>query len=170
MDPKFDPLTHLIDGIAEAVSGRAGETPERRDIRRQTAVQAIHAFQPRDAIEAMIAGHCVVFHELIVDSVGRSLRGEDEPSLRASRGNIVAMDKAFGDNLTRLERYRREQPAEAATETEIADRVIRHQAEAPAMPASLNRQARRAMARKGIGNVMPTRSAPATTISATGAG
>jgi hypothetical protein len=96
------------------------------------------AFAPRDAIEAMLAGHCLMFHELIVDSVRLTLNGEPAPARRATRGNIVAMDKAFGNNLARLERYRTRQaeaPAEtrqdARTETEIADRMRRHQAKTP---------------------------------------
>jgi hypothetical protein len=98
------------------------------------------AFQPEDVIEAMIASHCVMFHELIVDSLHDTLIGEDPASRRPARSNIVAMDKAFGNNLARLEAYRTRrveashdiQPMPARDEADISDRVRRHQASAPA--------------------------------------
>jgi hypothetical protein len=133
-----DLLTHVIGDIAKALSDRSGE-PAGRDRRSLAAVHTIMAFQPRDAIEAMLAGHCVMFHELIVDSVHDTLRGEEEAPRRATRSGIVAMDKAFGDNLSRLERYQtrqaepspQAQPALARAETGIDDRVRRHQSQSP---------------------------------------
>lgn len=166
MDNQFDLVTHLVAGIAEAVSDRAGEPHERRLTRARTTAELVNAFQPRDAVEAMLIGHCVMLHEMIVESVHATMRGEDTPRRHTARGNIVALDKAFGNNLTRLREYREAPEVQPATETEIADRVLRHQTEAT--PMALNRQARRAMARKGIANVMPTRTAPAATASATG--
>jgi hypothetical protein len=129
-------LTHIVGDIAKAVSEREGESRQRQSDRVQAATGTIMSFLPRDAIEAMLAGHCVMFHELIVDSVHFTLRGEEAATRRATRSSIVAMDKAFGNNFTRLERYRTRhaegsadvQPADARTETEIADRVRRHQA------------------------------------------
>jgi hypothetical protein len=133
--PPFGPndvLTHIITDMAQAVSWRRDEPESRRLVRAQAAARTIVAFQPRDAIEAMLAGHCVMFHELIVDSVQTTLRGELDSTRRATRSGIVAMDKAFGANLLRLEQYRTRQataaePADIRTETEVADRVHRHQ-------------------------------------------
>jgi hypothetical protein len=92
------------------------------------------AFQPRNVIEAMIASHCVMLHEVIVDTVHSLLDGEDGPARRASRSSIVALDKAFGNNLARLDRDRSGQTyatpdtpsIDGRTETEIADRIRRH--------------------------------------------
>jgi hypothetical protein len=134
-----DHLAHVIGDIAEAVCDRPGESSAKRAARSQAAVSTIMAFQPGDAIEAMIAGHCVMFHEMIVDSVHATLRGEADASRRAERSGVVAMDKAFGNNLSRLERYRTRgaeaspdaQPAPARAETHIADRVRRHQSQPP---------------------------------------
>jgi hypothetical protein len=132
-------LVHIVSDMAQAVSQRRDEPQSRQLARAQAAAQTILAFLPVDAIEAMIAGRCVMLHELIVDSVQTTLRGE----LDATRSGIVAMDKAFGANLVRLEQYRARHtdstadaaPAHARAETEIADRVHRHQA-ATASPAS----------------------------------
>jgi ATP-dependent exoDNAse (exonuclease V) beta subunit len=130
-----DLLTHVVGDIANAISERAGESQRQQDDRREAAASTVMAFMPCDAVEAMLAGHCVMFHEMIVDSVLETLRGEDPASRRATRGNIVAMDKAFGNNLARLEAYRTSQtesapeiqPEDDRAETEIADRVHRHQ-------------------------------------------
>jgi len=149
--PSFGPdelLPHIIGGVAEAVCQRDGESRQRQDDRRQAAVHSVMTFLPRDAIEAMIAGNCVMFHEMIVDSVGDTLRGEEAAAARATRSTIVAMDKAFGNNLDRLERYqnrhaegRRDAPEEASTEVEIAERVRRHQASAATPPSSAAKEA-----------------------------
>jgi hypothetical protein len=126
-----DLLTHVVSDVAEAVSARDGETRQRQDNRQQAAASTILSFMPRDAVEAMLAGHCVMFHALIVDSVHVTLRDEAPSTRRATRAGIAAMDKAFGDNLARLARYRKAQGAaragEEGAETEIADRVSRHQ-------------------------------------------
>src|SRR5258708_66718 len=134
-------LTHIIGDAAKAVSERSGESQSQQIARSQATVYAIMTFRPRDAIEAMLAGHCVMFHEMIVDSVRTTLRDEAPASRHATRSSIATMDKAFGNNLAWLERYRAgpASPAEAAdgrAETEIADRVHRHQSRTePSRPA-----------------------------------
>jgi hypothetical protein len=115
-------LAHIIGDIANAVSERAGEPLERRRLRAEAAALTIGAFAPRDVIEVMIAGHCVLFHELIVDAVPDALRGETEVTRRTAQRGLVAMDRAFGNNLTRLERYRK-RVAEEAGELEDARAV-----------------------------------------------
>jgi hypothetical protein len=134
--PMFGPndlLAHVVGDTANAVSERASEPQHRQHDRRETAANTIMSFKPQDPVEAMLAGHCVMFHEMIVDSVHETLRGETAATRPATRNSIVAMDKAFGNNLARLERYRTShapaeaQPADARAETEIADRVRRHQ-------------------------------------------
>lgn len=133
--PTFGPddvLAHIVGDIAQAVCERPGETPRQQVIRSQVAVQTMMEFQPRDAIEAMLASHCLMFHEMIGDSVHVTLRSEEAMTRRATRAGIVAMDNAFGNNLARLERYRAPHadahPAGTRAETDIADRVRRHQA------------------------------------------
>jgi hypothetical protein len=136
-------FNHIVGGMAQALCDRPGETKEQQFARFQGASHTIMAFSPRDPIEAVLASRCVMFHELIVDSAHDTLHGEANPKLRAARGNIVAMDRAFGANLTRLEKYqtrkaegRRESldaaAAGAVGEREIGDRVKRHRTEAAA--------------------------------------
>jgi hypothetical protein len=153
-------LAHIVSDIADALAGRPGESQARADERARTAAGTILQFRPGDAVEAMISGHCVIFHELIVDGVQDTLRAEDGKARRVTRSAIVAMDRAFGANLTRLERYRAgaaaaraaadkaaadsaaadSQPAPALAETEIADRVLRHRPDMP-FPARADERA-----------------------------
>ena|ERR1700722_11439039 len=106
-------LTHVVGDMAKAVSERPGETRREHHARSEAAAHMIMGFLPRDVIEAILAGRCVMFHEMMTDSVRETLRGEVDTGQRAARGSIVAMDKAFGANLTRLERYR-SRPAEGS--------------------------------------------------------
>jgi len=128
-------LTHMVGDMAKAVSERPDETRQQHYARTQAAIHMIMSFLPRDVIEAMLAGRCVMLHEMIIDSVRDTLRGEVDTMRRATRSGIVAMDKAFGANLLRLEQYRARnaesaadaEPGDARAETEIGDRVRRHQ-------------------------------------------
>jgi hypothetical protein len=122
--------------MANAISERQGQSQPLQAARTQAATYSILAFTPLDAVEAMIAGHCVMFHEAIVDTLRIAMRGEEGAKRRGSLGIILAMDKAFGNNLTRLERYRKRrddsQPAVIdLAETDIADRVRRHESQTP---------------------------------------
>jgi hypothetical protein len=135
-----DLFAHIIGDMARAVSTRDGENQQQQLTRSQSAVQTVLHFTPRDAIEAMLAGHCMMFHEVIVDAVRKTLHGEQDTQRRGTRANLVSLDKCFGDNLARMERYR-SRPAEgireapeaeqvaAIAETDIADRVARHAAQ-----------------------------------------
>jgi len=98
-------FAHIVGDIAKAVCERNGETRLQQIDRSQAAVHTIMGFLPRDVIEAMLAGHCVMFHEMMVASVLDTLRGELDTMRRATRSSIVAMDKAFANNLSRLEHY-----------------------------------------------------------------
>jgi hypothetical protein len=121
MDPKPAPdevLSQIVDDIANAISKRTGETEQRQAERFSAASGAIMSFQPVDPIEAMLSGLCVLFHELILDSAPAAFgSGEQEPSCRATRSSIMAMDRSLGNNLTRLKQYRQMKGSLAARPT-----------------------------------------------------
>jgi hypothetical protein len=166
-------LTQIVAGVAQALSARAGEsvcesTGEHAG-RTRIAAATIMDFAPRDTVEAMLAGHCVMFHHLIVEDVEVMRRGEQG---RVTRAGIVAMDRAFGANLTRLARYRTDrakgaqkeaaqkegdQTLEGLAETTIADRASRHQNGAP---VAARTDADAVWAQEGVGD---TNASPATT-------
>lgn len=98
-------FTHVVGEIAKAVSERGGETVQQQFARSQAAMHMIMSFLPRDVIEAMLAGHCVMLHETMTASVHDTLVGEQDAARRATRSNIVALNKEFNSNLGHLERY-----------------------------------------------------------------
>ncbi len=98
-------LTFVIGDMARAVSERPGETKQQQYTRTQGSTAMILDLHPRDAAEAMLAGHCVMFNAVIGDSARETLRGEADTMRRATRSNLVALNKSFSGNLDRLERY-----------------------------------------------------------------
>jgi hypothetical protein len=98
-------LTHTVGEIAKAVSERSGETQQQQFARCQAAIYMILGFQPRDVIEALLAGHCVMLHETMLSSTHETLLGEADTTRRSTRGLFVAMNKEFNSNLVHLERY-----------------------------------------------------------------
>jgi hypothetical protein len=114
-------FTHLIADMAKAVCERAGESRGQQVARSQAAAHTVMGLRPRDMIEAMLAGHCMMFHELMVDSVRDVFRDETAAGRRATRASIVNLNKSFDHCLARLEYYqtrpsqgRREVPVEPA--------------------------------------------------------
>jgi hypothetical protein len=147
-----DLLTFAITDMAKAVSER-NESEALQFARCQAAVHMIMGFWPRDAIEVLLAGHCVMLHEVMTADVHESLCGEPV----GNRRSVVALNRAFNDNLDRLERYR-QRPAEGrrdAPEVSPAADVpaapvepaARPRAPGSGAPEMMNRAARRQAAR-----------------------
>jgi hypothetical protein len=160
MDPQpaftfQDLFTFVIGDMAKAIAEREGEPREQQFARSQAAVHMILGFLPRDVIEAMLAGHCVMLHEVMTAKARTSLRGDTDPSRRGPRSNIVGLNKAFNDNLDRLERYQ-QRPAEGtrdAPETQSPTApappptATTEPRQPPPVAPRLNRAARRQAAR-----------------------
>jgi hypothetical protein len=98
-------FTFIVGEIAKAVAERSGETAQQQFARSQAAVHMIMGFLPRDVVEALLAGHCVMLHETMLASVHDTLLGEADGMRHATRSGIVAMNKEFNSNLAHLERY-----------------------------------------------------------------
>jgi hypothetical protein len=113
-----DLFAHVVGDIAKAICEREGETKQQQYARSEAAAHMVMGFLPRDVIETILAGRCVMFHELTVDSVRETLRGESDATRRATRGSIVAMDKAFANNLKLLEHYQKRPAMDRRDETE----------------------------------------------------
>jgi hypothetical protein len=137
----------MIGNIAKALAERNGETPEQQFARAQAAAHVIMGFLPRDVIEAMLAGHCVMFHEVMVDSAHITLCAQHGKGRRAELHDLLAVNKAFCGNLGHLQRYQK-RPADGSREDSWAapsgagpapqpqaDEVVQEQP-APAMTTS----------------------------------
>ncbi len=66
----------------------------------------VMGFLPRDVIEAMLAGHCVMFHAAMTACVPETLNGETDATRRGARSRVIALNRAFSGNLDRLAKYR----------------------------------------------------------------
>ena len=116
-----DLFASLVGDMVKAVSERGGENKERQFARSQAAAHTIMGFQPRDSTEAMIAGHCLMFHEMMVDSVRETVAGSRSRPCVASRGKAFSPWTRLSPILPLLERYRarpsqgrRDEPAAVA--------------------------------------------------------
>src|SRR6266567_1354651 len=98
-------FTHVIADMAKALCERPNESKEQRFVRVQAVTQMILGLLPRDVIEAMLAGHVVMFHDLITDSIHDTLQGQIDTMRRATRVNIVALNRAFHMNQEKLVHY-----------------------------------------------------------------
>lgn len=125
--------------VADALSARPDETEDRRFIRSQVAARLILDLGPGDTTELMLAGHAVMFHTLMTDSVRITLQGEAEAMRRGTRAGVIAMDHAFHRNLGKLERYQTERCAAGhagapmpVTATKATGETAKQQADQPA--------------------------------------
>ena len=93
-------MGEICKGVLETVAERPGESDAKQSIRRQTAVYAVMSFMPRDPLEAMLAGQCVIFDHLLRDGARESLRGQPEQIRLRATPQIHASGKMFLAHLT----------------------------------------------------------------------
>ena len=113
-------LAEIARGIAGAVADRPRENKTENKMeseaegaaRRRAAVLGIAAFQPRDAIEAMLAGQCILAGHLLRDAARDVFQCEIGTLKTKARAQTVAIGALF---LRYLRQLRREQarPLEA---------------------------------------------------------
>jgi hypothetical protein len=101
----IETLAAIVKDMAHAMCQRPGENADQQFTRAKVATRAILSFEPRGTIEVMLAGHSVMFHALITDSIHHTLRGEIDTMRRGSRANIVALNKAFHLNVEKFAQY-----------------------------------------------------------------
>jgi hypothetical protein len=88
-------VPELLRGLADAVADRPGESEAQRFARHRTAIFSIMAFHPRDAMETMLAGQCVMFDHLLRDAAHDLLRNETVPGKLRIRSQVTALGKLF---------------------------------------------------------------------------
>jgi hypothetical protein len=140
-DSRFKELfTFMLGDVAQAVCERKGETRQQQFGRSGHAVDMVLGLQPRDVLEAMLAGQIVMFHQVIVDSVHDTLRGEPGAIRRAEQKCLVAMNKAFTNNLDWLERchLRPSEGIREATQAPPAEVIMEPAAGHPPSDAALH--------------------------------
>lgn len=122
-------FTELLRGVVDAVSDKAGLSPERKAVAQNTAVCSVMAFNPRDPVETMLAGQCVVYDHLLRDGAKEMLRGQAEQLMIKARPGVLAAGKMFLGALGMLLRMQRRPEAQLAFA-----RPLPAEAEAPKQP------------------------------------
>jgi hypothetical protein len=90
-------VTELIRGVLDTVADNPNHSPERREATRQTVVCSLMSYNPRDAIETMLAGQCIVYDAVMRDGARDLLRGQAELIKIKARPGILAAGKIYLD-------------------------------------------------------------------------
>lgn len=116
-DPSFGHqqiVTELIRGVLDTVGSKPGLSPARRAAAVQTVVCSVMAFNPRDPVEAMMAGQCIVYDHMLRDGAAELLRGHSEEIMLKARPGVLACGKAFLTTAAMLLRMQRRAEKELA--------------------------------------------------------
>jgi hypothetical protein len=132
--PPTDLFAHTVADIADAISGRPGETRDQRSVRSEVGTHLILDLAPRGAIELMLAGHTVMFHTLMTDSIRITLQGEADTMRRGTRAGVIAMNHAFHRNLDKLEQYQAYRSQAGSAEAPEAETPVPEPAQTEAAP------------------------------------
>jgi hypothetical protein len=96
-------MSEITREVIETVADRPGDSPARRVARHQMTAWSILSFLPRDPVETMLAGQCVIFDHLLRDGVRDTLRGQHQDIKLRTRPQHVASAKMFLANLDKFE-------------------------------------------------------------------
>jgi hypothetical protein len=133
-------FAYVVADIADAISVRPGETRDQRFIRSQVATHLILGLAPRGAIELVLAGHTVMFHTLMTDSIRITLQGEIDTMRRSTRAGVIAMNHAFHRNLDKLEQYRSHRSDDGQAEAPEAQTPAPEPVQTKATPDTANQK------------------------------
>jgi hypothetical protein len=136
-------ITELLRGLADAVADRPGETEAQRFARHRTAIFSTMAFLPRDAIETMLAGQCVIFDLLLRDAARDLLRNEAAATKLRIRSQLTAMGRLFLKHLDQL-RQLQSRPVQQAAASPDAE---------PESPSNPSRQTSKTAASRTVSAV-----------------
>ena len=128
-DPDFGfkhAAAEIIRGIVDTVADLPGLTREQRLLKQQTTVFSVMSFRPRDPLELMLAGQCVIYDAMLRDGARDLLRGQPEEIKLRSRPVNLASGRMFLTTLHTLLRMR----------DRAADKVATQPAEEPRTAAA----------------------------------
>lgn len=108
MTPTCHPVPHsiaqdMLGEIVYAIADRPGQTEAHREALARGVVHSVMAFEPRDAVEIMLAGVTVAHFHLILDSTHDALRGQVLHSQKLqTKSGIVALDRRMAGLMKEL--------------------------------------------------------------------
>src|ERR1700692_1106351 len=99
-------MGEITRAVIETVADRPGDSPARRlappptppagrPPRQQTTASTMMSFLPRDPVETMLAGQCVIFDHLLRDGAHDTLRGQQQDIKLRARPQILVAGKSF---------------------------------------------------------------------------
>jgi len=100
-------VTELIRGVVDTVASKPGQSPERHAAVVQSVVCSVMAFNPRDPVETMMAGQCIIYDHLLRDGARDMLRGKAELEMIKARPGVLACGKMFLATVSMLVRMQR---------------------------------------------------------------
>lgn len=74
------PPEDIVHAMVDGIPGPAGETPEERNTRFQAQRTEVLSHGPRNAMEVMLATHCVILRLLAEDAWRTAARPDTEPN------------------------------------------------------------------------------------------
>ena len=88
-------MSEITQEVIETVADRPGDAPAKRFARQQATALTMMSFLPRDPVETMLAGQCVIFDNLLRDSARDALRGQPIEMKLRTRNQSYASGKMF---------------------------------------------------------------------------
>jgi hypothetical protein len=96
-------MSEITREVIQTVADREGDSQPRQSARQHATAWSIASLQPRDPVETMLAGHCVIFDHLLRDAA-RDAFGTPTAEIRLRvRSQVLAIGKLFLAQLERLE-------------------------------------------------------------------
>jgi hypothetical protein len=126
-------VQEIIRGVVDTVVERPHLTPERKVEVRSAVICSMMAYNPRDPVEATIAGQCVIFDQVVHDAARDLFRGQNPQIKLKTRPGVLAAGKVFLATVQALSSMQAraaeqlvfarppEQPAEPAAQAEPAE-------------------------------------------------
>jgi hypothetical protein len=122
---------YLLDGVVDATTP-PNETEAAARIRADAIVEMVCAFDPRDAMETMIACHCVMLQFLLNAAMRAACDVQLAPAVMAkNRAAVTSTSRTLHQWVTKFEKVRKRNEASTAETREAAQK---QSASAPTEP------------------------------------
>ncbi len=136
-------FTEIIRRVLDTVTVKPPRSPERGAAAKQAAVCSVMAFNPRDPVEAMLAGQCVVYDHLLHDGAKDLLEGMTQELVIRARPGVLAAGKMFLGTLGMLVRMQRRPEAQLAFGRPLPEPTPEPVAEPVAVPVAAEENSHR---------------------------
>ena len=134
---------HLLDGVRDTTTP-PNETPEQAAKRQASIVELFRAYEPADAVQAMIACHCIALEFMLRGAMRDAANTALDPKLLARlRSSATSISKTLHMWMTKLEKLKAKaearvteaaKPAQVINQTKSTDPLTDSPAPPPVAP------------------------------------